>query len=151
MPAVAALVLSACGSRSSAGTTTSASPPADGAAVCRTLSAAAVDSAKALLRAYTGVVSPGDVAFYDLREALGYAQRHRCRPAALGGALARGLTPTQLAGLLSNLPGSYVRYLRQATACFRGDLPDGRCVSPAGVIEPPGAGKPSGTSHPLTP
>ncbi len=119
--------------------------------MCRTLNAAAVDSAKALLRAYTGVVSPGDVAFYDLREALGYAQSHGCRPATLGGALEGGLTERQRAGLLSNVPATWVRYLRQATACFRGDLPAARCVRPAGAIAPPGAGKPSGTAHPLTP
>ena len=148
------LAASACGGRSATGTTTartSGTPPPAVPAVCRTLTSAAVDSSKALLRAYTGVVSPGDVAFYDLREALGYGQRRGCAPRVLGAALERGLTRAQLARLLSNLPATWVAYLRQARACFHETLPAQRCVRPAGTIDPPGTGKPSGTAHPLTP
>jgi hypothetical protein len=103
------------------------------------------------LQAFSGVVSPGDVAFYDLREDLGYGQRARCRPALLGRALSQGLTRQQFRRLLANVPNAWVSYLRQADACFRRKLPRGRCVRAAAVVEPPGAGKSSGTSEPFVP
>lgn len=149
--AALSLLAAGCGGRSAGPARTTAGGDAKMSAVCRTLTAAVVDDGKALLRAYTGAVSPGDLAFYDLRESLGFAQRHSCRPRDLGQALDAGFTDARFASLLNDVPASYVRYLRQAVACFRKQLPAGRCVRPAAVIVPPGAGKPSGTSHPLTP
>jgi len=146
-----AFTAAACGGGGARRAGTATAPQTAASPVCRTLVAAAVDNGKALLRAYTGVVSPGDLAFYDLRESLGFAQRHGCRPRDLGRALDAGFTDARFASLLNDVPATYVRYLRQALACFRGQLPAERCVRPAAVIEPPGAGKPSGTSHPLTP
>ncbi len=118
---------------------------------CRTLTEAAVDDAARLLRAYAGSATPGDLYFYDMRQALGSAQLDDCRPAAVGQAFLNGLTERRFRLLLTHLPASYIRVLRQAEACARGELPAGRCVRAAAVIEPPGMGKPGGTSEPLAP
>jgi hypothetical protein len=118
---------------------------------CRTLTEAAVENATRLLRAYAGSATPGDLYFYDLRQALGSAQLDGCRPAAVGRAFLDGLTERRFALLLTHLPASYIRYLRQAEACARGELPAGRCIRAAAVIEPPGTGKAGGTSEPFAP
>jgi hypothetical protein len=69
----------------------------------------------------------------------------------LGEALAGGFSRPRFALLLSYLPTPYVRYLRQADACFRRRLPAELCVRPAAVVVPPGAPNRRSTSHPLTP
>ncbi len=43
-----------------------------------------------LLRAYGGDASPGDLAFYEIREHLAYLQSNGCRPQLLAGALPGG-------------------------------------------------------------
>lgn len=146
---VALLLVAGCGERVARPAETSSRPKVSLA--CRRLTSAALRDAKALLRAYAGYASPGDVAFYDLREDLGYGQQARCRPAELGEALVHGLTRRQLRQLLSDLPSTYVSYLHQAVACSRTQLPRARCSRPAAVITPPGAGTSSGTSEPLAP
>jgi hypothetical protein len=128
-----------------------ASPSTRPTAVCRSLALAAVDDAHGLLRAYGGDASPGDLAFYDLREHLAYLQSNGCRPQLLGGALEHGLSPKRLRTFLGLLPAAHVRYLRQALACADGRPPAEGCTDPATVIALPGAGKPGGTAHPVAP
>ena len=150
LAATAAAALAAgCGSHTAARSTTAARVPVQ--PVCRSLALAAVDDARALVRAYGGQASPGDLAMYDLREDLAYLQQKRCAPALLGGALTSRLPSRLLARLDSLLPASYVTDVRQALACARGERPAERCASAVAPITLPGTGKPGGTSHPLTP
>jgi hypothetical protein len=147
-PIVAAsALLAACGGHATHTAGVSARPTA----VCRSLALAAVDDAHGLLRAYGGDASPGDLAFYDLREHLAYLQRNGCRPQLLGGALEHGLAPKRLRTFLGLLPSTHVRYLRQALECADGRPPAAGCTDPAAVIALPGAGKPGGTAHPVAP
>jgi hypothetical protein len=148
--ALAALLVAAgCGSRQAGapaeqGTVRPVSSP------CRVMTAAAADYAQSLLRAYAGSLPVGDLPLYELREDLANVQRH-CSVSALGDAYVHRLTPRRLHKLFTLLPASYVRYLRQATACARGQLAAEECIRPAAVIRPAGAGKPGGTSHPFVP
>lgn len=144
--AVCAAVLAGCGGHSQ--------PEASGAPVespaCRVMAAAAVDDARALLRAYAGDPSPGDLAFYNLREVLTNIQA-RCRTEWLGGALDRGLTHGQTTTLYSLLPSSYVTYLRQSIGCARAAEPPPGCARPRRAIRSPGANGTGATPHPLVP
>lgn len=139
-----------CGGHVSSGPTTRPHPSAT-PEICRTLAQAAVDDARALVRAFGGQASPGDLAMYDLREHVSFLQRDGCRPAVLGDALTSKMSPRELAALGALLPETYVRDVRQALACAHGERPTTRCIAPAAPIRAAGVGKPGGTSHPLVP
>jgi hypothetical protein len=150
LAATAAAALAAgCGNHTAARSTTLARAPVR--PVCRALARAAADDARALVRAFNGQASPGDLAMYDLREDLAYLQQKRCAPALLGEALASRVPARVLAQLDSLLPASYVSDVHQALACSRGERSAERCAGAAASITLPGTGKPGGTSHPLTP
>ena len=74
---------------------TPAPPPSATPEICRTLALAATDDARALVRAFGGQASPGDLAMYDLREHVSFLQRDGCRPAVLGDALRSKMSPTR--------------------------------------------------------
>ncbi len=117
---------------------------------CRVLTSAAVDAARGLLRSYGGDPSPGDLPFYDLREALANVQA-RCRPQWLGGAMGRELSAHQIATLLSLLPSTYVAYLQRAFACSRAARPGAGCRRSERTIHSPGATGTGATPHPVAP
>jgi len=147
--ATAAALAAGCGSHGARTPTTAARTAVR--PVCRTLALAAVSDGKALVRAFDGQASPGDLAMYDLREDLGYLQQKRCAPALLGEALSSRVPARVLVQLDSLLPASYGSDVRQALACARGEHPAEGCAEAVAPITLPGAGKPGGTSHPLTP
>jgi hypothetical protein len=140
--------LTGCGGRHSAA---APRPPAVLPASCRLPTQAAVADARTLVRQYGGDASPADLAFFELKNDLAFVQSRHCAPAVLGGAFTRAFPPKQLAVLYANLPAAWVRYLRQAVACARDTSGAVRCDRPVTVIEPAGAGKPSGSPHPIAP
>ncbi len=146
-----AMLVTGCGGGGSSRTASSATHTITTSAHCRTLTEGAVDDAARLLRAYAGSATPGDLYFYDMRQALGSAQLDGCRPAAVGQAFLNGFTERRFRMLLTHLPAAYGRDLRQAEACAQGRRPASGCRRAAAVIEPPGTGKSGGTSEPMTP
>jgi hypothetical protein len=147
---VSAALLAGCGGHASPPAKTTATHTT-ASAVCRSLALALVDDAHGLLQAYGGNPSPGDLAMYDLREHVAYAQSNRCAPATVGAALAAGLSPHRFAALIAHLPTTYARDLEQARACAAGSKPAESCVAPVEPVSLPGATKPGGTPHPLVP
>ena len=131
--AAIAAVAGGCGGHVSSGPTTRPHPSAT-PEICRTLALAATDDARALVRAFGGQASPGDLAMYDLREHVSFLERDGCRPAVLGDALRSKMSPRELAALDALLPETYVRDVRQALACAHGKRPTTRCIAPAAPI-----------------
>jgi len=148
---LAAAVLAGCGGHAAPPASTSAARTTTASTVCRALALALVDDARGLLRAYAGNASPGDLAMYDLREHVAYAQSNGCVPATVGAALAARLSTRQFAALVDLLASTYARDLEQARACASGSRPAESCTAAVEPVSLPGAKKPGGTPHPLVP
>jgi len=66
-----------------------------------------------------GAASPGDTAYFALRELLADFRQHHCAPASLGSTLARRLTRRRQREFLSHLPRGMAAYIRSSLTASR--------------------------------